>query len=62
MRVDPDLIRRVRDGDVSAFDQLFNSYQKRVYNLIYRMVGNEQDAAGGNALSHKELSHLWRSI
>ena len=42
---DPELIRKVRDGDVSAFEQLFNSYQKRVYNLIYRLVGNEQDAA-----------------
>ena len=45
MSVDPDLIRRVREGDVAAFEQLFNSYQKRVYNLIYRMVGNDQDAA-----------------
>lgn len=43
--IDPDLIRRIREGDVSAFEQLFNSHQKRVYNLIYRMVGNEQDAA-----------------
>jgi len=43
--IDPELIRKIRDGDVSAFEQLFNSYQKRVYNLIYRMVGNDQDAA-----------------
>ena len=43
--IDPELIRKIRDGDVSAFEQLFNSYQKRVYNIIYRMVGNEQDAA-----------------
>jgi RNA polymerase sigma-70 factor (ECF subfamily) len=45
MSVDPGLIRRVREGDVAAFEQLFNSHQKRVYNLIYRMVGNDQDAA-----------------
>lgn len=45
MSIDPDLIRKIREGDVSAFEQLFNSYQKRVYNLIYRMVGNDQDAA-----------------
>jgi len=45
MSVDPDLIRKIREGDVAAFEELFNSYQKRVYNLIYRMVGNDQDAA-----------------
>jgi RNA polymerase sigma-70 factor (ECF subfamily) len=43
-QVHADLIRRVREGDVAAFEQLFAAYQKRVYNLIYRMVGNEQDA------------------
>lgn len=42
---DVDLIRRTREGDIPAFEQLFSRFQKRVYNLIYRMVGNEQDAA-----------------
>ena len=44
-RVDTDLIAQSRAGDITAFERLFNKYQKRVYNLIYRMVGNEQDAA-----------------
>ena len=44
-RSDAELIRKVKDGDVQAFEQLFNRHQKRVYNLVYRMVGNEQDAA-----------------
>ena len=44
-RATAELIRKVRDGDVQAFEQLFNRYQKRVYNIVYRMVGNEQDAA-----------------
>jgi len=43
--VDPELIRKVREGSLSAFEELFNTYQRRVYNLIYRMVGNDQDAA-----------------
>lgn len=44
-RSDAELIRKVKGGDVQAFEQLFNRHQKRVYNLVYRMVGNEQDAA-----------------
>lgn len=41
---DMDLVQRSREGDTAAFEILFNRYQKRIYNLIYRMVGNEQDA------------------
>lgn len=40
-----ELVRRTRNGDIAAFEELFNTYQKRVYNLVYRMVGDEQDAA-----------------
>lgn len=42
---DANLVRMVRDGDIAAFETLFGRYQKRAYNIIYRMVGNEQDAA-----------------
>lgn len=44
-RTDIELIRQTKDGDIAAFEQLFGRYQKRTYNLIYRMVSNEQDAA-----------------
>ena len=43
--VDTDLVRDTKQGDIAAFERLFGKYQKRVYNLIYRMVGNETDAA-----------------
>ncbi|MDO8589206.1 MAG: sigma-70 family RNA polymerase sigma factor [Armatimonadota bacterium] len=43
--VDVDLVRRTKTGDVEAFEQLFNRYQKRVYNIVYGMIGNENDAA-----------------
>ncbi|MHB1001226.1 MAG: RNA polymerase sigma factor [Armatimonadota bacterium] len=38
------LVENTRNGDIAAFEALFNKYHKRIYNLIYRMVGNEQDA------------------
>ena len=43
--VDTDLVRLTKQGDVAAFHRLFDKYQKRVYNLVYRMVGNDDDAA-----------------
>jgi len=42
---DVDLVKRTKNGDTLAFEKLFLSYQGRVYNLAYRMTGNEADAA-----------------
>jgi len=39
-----DVIRRVLDGDVNAFEELVNAYETKVYNLALQMVGNKQDA------------------
>jgi RNA polymerase sigma-70 factor (ECF subfamily) len=43
--VDLELVRRTKSGDVQAFEELFNRYQKRVYNLVYRILSDENDAA-----------------
>lgn len=37
-------ILRARAGDVEAFTQLVEAYQKPVYNLGYRMLGNAAEA------------------
>jgi len=42
---DLDLVRRFKDGDEKAFNQLVLINQKRIYDLVYRMVRNKQDAA-----------------
>ena len=39
------LISRSRDGDAAAFGELVQIYERRVYNLAYRMCGNREDAA-----------------
>ena len=39
------LIARSRNGDRSAFDQLIRRYERRIYNLAYRLCGNPDDAA-----------------
>ena len=38
------VIRRVQKGDVNAFEALVSAYEKNVYNLALRMMGNAQDA------------------
>lgn len=40
-----ELIRRGRRGDIAAYEEIFDRYRRRVYNLVYRMVANESDAA-----------------
>lgn len=37
-------VARAIDGDISAFDELVERYQKPVYNLAYRMLSNASDA------------------
>ncbi|MEW6723473.1 MAG: sigma-70 family RNA polymerase sigma factor [Bacillota bacterium] len=39
------LVARAQRGDVAAFEELITAYQKKVFNLAYRMVGNQEDAS-----------------
>jgi RNA polymerase sigma-70 factor (ECF subfamily) len=45
MDEDLDLIKRVKNGEREAFDELVLKYQKPLYSLLYRMVSNREDAA-----------------
>ena len=38
------IIARCKAGDRSAFDALFKNYEKRVYNLAYRLSGSYDEA------------------
>ena len=40
-----DLVRRARDGDISAYDDLVKRYQERIYATIYHMTSNHEDAS-----------------
>jgi RNA polymerase sigma-70 factor (ECF subfamily) len=45
MDEDLDLISRTEAGERVAFDDLVLKYQKPLYALLYRMVGNREDAS-----------------
>jgi RNA polymerase sigma-70 factor, ECF subfamily len=41
---DRDLIAKARRGGVDAFNLLISRWERRVYNYLYRLVGNREDA------------------
>lgn len=38
------LIKKSQSGDVESFELLISFYDKRAYNIAYRIMGNEEDA------------------
>jgi len=40
-----ELVRRAKEGDEKAFTELIQRYEKRIYNLAFRMLQNSEDAA-----------------
>src|SRR5437899_8323390 len=38
------LVRRARQGDLEAYDELVRRYQERIYATIYHMTANHEDA------------------
>jgi RNA polymerase sigma-70 factor, ECF subfamily len=41
---DRDLITRARKGNVESYNLLVSRWEKRVFNYLYRLVGNREDA------------------
>src|SRR6266481_2537402 len=38
------LVKRARQGDLGAYDELVRRYQERIYATIYHMTSNHEDA------------------
>jgi RNA polymerase sigma-70 factor (ECF subfamily) len=48
MPIDPAdalLVQRAKTGDIKAFEELFNKYQKPIYNMLLRMLRSSDDAS-----------------
>ena len=39
------LIKKSQEGDYTAFEILVQRHEKKIYNLAYRMMGNQEDAS-----------------
>ncbi|HEX2944620.1 MAG TPA: sigma-70 family RNA polymerase sigma factor [Clostridia bacterium] len=53
------LLERSKAGDAAAFEELIEAYQKKIFNLAYRIVGNYDDAAD---LAQEAMIRIFRSI
>jgi len=52
-------IRRAQNGDGTALEELLLVYEKKVYNIAYRLMGSEADAAD---MAQEALIKIYRSI
>ena len=39
------LVKKAQAGDYSAFEELVQRHEKKIYNLAYRIMGNQEDAS-----------------
>jgi RNA polymerase sigma-70 factor (ECF subfamily) len=53
------MIAAAKGGDLAAYERLFRKYNGRVYNLIYRMVGNADDACD---LTQETFVRVYRAL
>ena len=63
---DRDLVERARNRDMAAYDELIRRYQRKIYQLVYNMTSNREDAEDlvqdvfVKAYSALPLGHLQR--
>lgn len=43
-QTDRDLVKKAKAGQLKAFEDLMNKYERKVYSIAYRMTGNREDA------------------
>lgn len=54
-----DLLLKARNGDVEAFEMIIEDYQKKVFNIALRMIGNHDDAS---ELAQEVFIRIYKSI
>jgi RNA polymerase sigma-70 factor (ECF subfamily) len=53
------LLEKAKSGDVAAFEELIEAYQKKVFNLALRIIGNYDDAAD---LAQETFVRIFKAI
>lgn len=54
--IDEGILKRFKEGDHSAFDQIFHSYYNRVKNFIYGLIKSDEDA---KEIAQDIFTNLW---
>jgi RNA polymerase sigma-70 factor (ECF subfamily) len=53
------LIKKGKEGDVAAFEELIIAYQQRIYNTAYRLLGNTYDASD---MAQEAIIKIYRAL
>lgn len=53
------LIVKSKKGDIDAFEELIKNYEKKAYNIAYRIMNNEEDAED---MTQEALVKIYKSI
>jgi len=53
------LIEKSSKGDVGSFEELIQPYQKKAFNIAYRMLGNVEDASD---VTQEALIKIYKSL
>lgn len=53
------LVSRSQKGDISAFEELIYNYEKKAYNIAFRIMGNEEDAKD---MTQEAFIKIYKSI
>ncbi len=56
---DLDLVRRSKNNDLQAFEELICRYERKIYNIAYRMMGNYEDA---NDIAQEAFLRAFRAL
>ena len=56
---DTALVRRAKNGDLNAFEELITTYQNKVYTMCLRMCGNPDDALD---LAQEALIRVYKAL
>ncbi|HHX50430.1 MAG TPA: RNA polymerase subunit sigma-24, partial [Clostridia bacterium] len=54
-----DLIEKSKQGNLEAFEELVILYEKQIYNVAYRFIGNHDDASD---LAQEAFVRAFKSI
>lgn len=53
------LVKQASEGNMQAYEELIRAYQKKVYNIAFRMMGNSEDAED---IAQETFIKVYRSL